>query len=115
MDGGHYGQNIAAGAPSDNISSIITDHFYNDELPYFAPFYGQDTPSDMSDATFDKFGHYTQIVWKGTKVVGCAVVDCTGKGNGPNGLGSVADNVPPYFIVCNYGPPGKQSPLSPCS
>ncbi len=69
----------------------------------------------MSDATFDKFGHYTQIVWKGTNKVGCAVVDCSNNHNGPNGLGSVADNVPPYFTVCNYGPPGKRLALCPCS
>ncbi|KAF2097607.1 PR-1-like protein [Rhizodiscina lignyota] len=107
MNGGGYGQNIAAGAPSDNISSIITDHFYNDEAPYFIPFYNQATPSDMSDAMFDKYGHFTQIVWKGSNKVGCATYDCSGHGNGPNGLGSVAANVPPYFTVCNYGPPGN--------
>lgn len=107
MNGGGYGQNIAAGAPADNISSIITDHFYNDEAGWFEPFYGEDTPSDMSDATFDKFGHFTQIVWKGTKKVGCATLDCTGKGKGPKGLDHVAANVPPFFTVCNYGPPGE--------
>lgn len=38
-------------------------------------------------------GHYTQIVWKGTRRVGCARVTCAqGKG---------------VFMTCNYDPPGN--------
>lgn len=107
MDGGGYGQNIAAGAPPNNISSIITDHFYNDEMENFNPFFGQSTPSDMSTPTFDGFGHFTQIVWKDTKKVGCVTYNCEGHGKGFHGLDKVGDNVTPYFTVCNYSPPGK--------
>lgn len=113
MDGGGYGQNIAAGAPPENISSILTEHFYNNEMGFFQPFYGQASPP-MDEATFDSFGHFSQMVWKDTKKVGCATVNCEGKGNGPNGLGNVADNVSPYFIVCNYDPPGTCVP-GPCA
>jgi len=106
--GGGYGQNIAAGAPADNITSIITELFYNGEIGNFAGLYGQATPDNINDdAAFDGYGHYTQIVWKGTTAVGCATVDCTGKGNGPNGLGNVASDVTPVFTVCNYSPPGN--------
>ena len=36
-------------------------------------------------------GHYTQLVWKTTKFVGCAISECKG-----------------YIItVCNYSPPGN--------
>jgi uncharacterized protein YkwD len=38
-------------------------------------------------------GHFTQVVWKGTKSVGCAVQHC------PN-----LENLP--IIVCNYSPAG---------
>ncbi|KAK9101693.1 hypothetical protein Sjap_018947 [Stephania japonica] len=38
-------------------------------------------------------GHYTQIVWRGTRRVGCATVVCDG-GSG-------------VFITCNYDPPGN--------
>ncbi|OWM65896.1 pathogenesis-related protein PR-1-like [Punica granatum] len=38
-------------------------------------------------------GHYTQIVWKGTRRLGCAVVTCYG------GRGT--------FMICNYDPPGN--------
>ncbi|MCJ7547003.1 MAG: CAP domain-containing protein [Deltaproteobacteria bacterium] len=36
-------------------------------------------------------GHYTQVVWKDTKELGCAKVGC--KGN--------------IIVVCNYDPPGN--------
>ncbi|XP_057786482.1 pathogenesis-related protein PR-1 [Salvia miltiorrhiza] len=38
-------------------------------------------------------GHYTQIVWRGTRRVGCARVVCYG-GRG-------------VFMICNYDPPGN--------
>ncbi|XVF70077.1 hypothetical protein PTKIN_Ptkin11bG0132600 [Pterospermum kingtungense] len=38
-------------------------------------------------------GHYTQVVWVGTRRVGCARVVCDG------GLG--------VFMTCNYDPPGN--------
>jgi hypothetical protein len=102
-DGGGYGQNIAAGCPANNVTSIITELFYNNEAPNFVSLYGQSTPLNINDETaFDGWGHFTQIVWKATTLVGCATVDCTGKGNGPNGLGNVGSNVAPIFTVCNY-------------
>lgn len=38
-------------------------------------------------------GHYTQIVWKGSRRIGCARVVCYG-GKG-------------VFMICNYDPPGN--------
>uniref|UniRef100_J3LHT3 SCP domain-containing protein n=1 Tax=Oryza brachyantha TaxID=4533 RepID=J3LHT3_ORYBR len=38
-------------------------------------------------------GHYTQIMWRATRRVGCAMVTCY------NGRGT--------FITCNYDPPGN--------
>ncbi|XP_062220937.1 pathogenesis-related protein PR-1-like [Phragmites australis] len=38
-------------------------------------------------------GHYTQIMWRNTRRVGCAMVTCY------NGRGT--------FITCNYDPPGN--------
>lgn len=69
---------------------------YEEEEPLFAQFYGQASP-DMSD--FTEWGHFTQIVWKSTKEVGCFTYTCdyldTAK----------ASNSP--FTVCNYSPPGN--------
>ncbi|XP_010526334.1 PREDICTED: pathogenesis-related protein PR-1-like [Tarenaya hassleriana] len=38
-------------------------------------------------------GHYTQIVWKETRRIGCARVLCNGGGG--------------VFMICNYDPPGN--------
>ncbi|XP_003572884.1 pathogenesis-related protein PR-1 [Brachypodium distachyon] len=38
-------------------------------------------------------GHYTQVVWRGTKAVGCAMAACAG------GRGT--------YAVCAYNPPGN--------
>ncbi|KXS98711.1 hypothetical protein AC578_10490 [Pseudocercospora eumusae] len=98
VQGGGYGQNIAAGVEPANISAIITDLFYNGEEPYFASEYGKDSP-DMTN--FEKWGHFSQIVWKGTTHVACATHHC------PGGLANVGSAVSPYFTVCNYKNPGN--------
>ena len=76
---------------------MITNLMYNDEIGYFPTPYGQADPS-MSD--FDKWGHFSQIVWKGTTHVGCATVTC-------NSLGNVDSSEALPFTVCNYSPAGN--------
>lgn len=93
--GGGYGQNIGAGAPPGQIDAMITNEMYNNEMALY-PAYGSEP--DMSN--FEKWGHFSQIVWKDTTRVGCYTQHCT------NGLGGVASNVAPYFTVCNYQPTG---------
>lgn len=44
-------------------------------------------------------GHYTQMVWRDTREVGCAVQHCTE--GAPFGSG------PWTLVVCNYAPPGN--------
>ncbi|MEO7138026.1 MAG: CAP domain-containing protein [Gemmatimonadales bacterium] len=39
-------------------------------------------------------GHYTQLVWRATREVGCALNSCPGPAF-------------PNSIVCNYGPGGN--------
>ncbi|KAL1969334.1 hypothetical protein VTN77DRAFT_9526 [Rasamsonia byssochlamydoides] len=97
INGGGYGQNIGYGIPADNIGAMITNLMYNDEFGYFEGLYGQANP-DMSN--FDHWGHFSQIVWKGTTQVGCATVVC-------NSLGNVDSSEPLPFTVCNYSPPGN--------
>ncbi|KAL1988925.1 hypothetical protein VTN96DRAFT_6914 [Rasamsonia emersonii] len=97
INGGGYGQNIGYGIPADNIGAMITNLMYNDEFGYFENLYGQANP-DMSE--FDHWGHFSQIVWKGTTHVGCATVVCSN-------LGNVDSSEPLPFTVCNYSPPGN--------
>ena len=101
MDGGGYGQNIAAGVDASGIDRVITDMFYNGEVNWYNGLYGQAQP-DMTN--FEHWGHFSQIVWKGTSNVGCATVDCS---SAPNGLQNTGGSVPPYFTVCNYDSPGN--------
>jgi pathogenesis-related protein 1 len=42
-------------------------------------------------STIGAYGHYTQVVWKNTKKVGCAKVEAGGN----------------VIMVCNYDPPGN--------
>jgi len=97
-NGGGYGQNIAAGVESNNISAIITDLFYNGEVGWYDGLYNKAQP-DMTN--FEKWGHFSQIVWKSTTKIGCATQHC------PKGLANVGTDVSPYFTVCNYSPPGN--------
>lgn len=47
-------------------------------------------------------GHYTQMVWKNTKEVGCATATSNGKAsNGDSGLA--------VYLVCRYSPPGNMA------
>lgn len=118
MDGGGYGQNIAAGVKGDNVSAVITDLFYNGEERAYADAdnYGKGSKNadgttaqdGFNDDDFHVWGHMTQMVWKETTAVGCATVDCSSQG-----LAKTGGNVSPYFTVCNYYPQGN--PLPPLS
>ena len=98
VGGAHYGQNIAAGVGPDEISKVISNMFYNHEEPYFNGQYGNPHPTG-----FEKWGHFSQVVWKKTSQVGCHTCDCSSKG----GLKNTGGNVKPYFTVCNYAGPGN--------
>ncbi|KAG6278366.1 hypothetical protein E4U47_005681 [Claviceps purpurea] len=56
--------------------------------------YNYDQPK-FSEAT----GHFTQVVWKNTKTVGCAWNYCGRSGGAGKALG--------YYVVCKYSPPGN--------
>ncbi|PSK43611.1 Repressed by EFG1 protein 1 [Elsinoe australis] len=100
MDGGGYGQNIAAGQAAGQIGSIISDQFYNGEVGAFEGLYGQASP-DMGN--FENWGHMSQIVWKSTTEVGCYTTDCS------TNLQLVGSGVPGYFTVCNYKEAGNMA------
>jgi len=96
VDGGGYGQNIGAGYTPNQVGVMITNDMYNGEFSNYPGPYGQDN-IDLSN--FNSFGHFTQIVWKSTTLVGCATVNC------PGGLQGASFT--PWFTVCNYYPAGN--------
>lgn len=68
MDGGGYGQNIASGIGQENVSAVITELWYNNEIGEFGEQYGVGSPSEEK---FELWGHFSQVVWKGSREVGC--------------------------------------------
>jgi len=64
------------------------DNWYN-EVELFGGLYGQ---SDVSNTAVL---HFTQVVWKATTKLGCAVHNCGTEGNIFEGFNA-------YTIVCNY-------------
>lgn len=97
INGGDYGQNIGYGTSSDDVAVMISNLMYNNEMGYFENLYGEATPSM---ALFEKWGHFSQIVWSGSTHVGCATVKCPS-------LGNVDSTSAVPFTVCNYSPPGR--------
>ncbi|KAI1379054.1 PR-1-like protein [Hypoxylon crocopeplum] len=104
-DGG-YGQNIASWGQNSGASKLgasgalkmsITDFWYNGEFHSFLPeYYGQATPNMTY---FEKWGHYSQLLWKSTEEVGCASQYCES--------GTLWSGMDGWFTVCNYGPEGN--------
>ncbi|KAI1629034.1 CAP domain-containing protein [Exophiala viscosa] len=99
VSGGGYGQNIGAGfsATPLGMGEMITEFMYNDEMPNYL-YYGQ----EPNYTTLDQWGHFSQIVWKGSSSVGCYTSNCTA-----NGLANTNGGVQPFFTVCNYSPAGN--------
>lgn len=97
INGGGYGQNIAAGVPIANVAEVVSDLWYDNEVNHFNGLYGEASP-DMTN--FDSWGHFTQVVWKQTSKVGCHTSPCSQGMKNLNGHYT-------SFTVCNYGQPGN--------
>ncbi|KAF7306661.1 SCP domain-containing protein [Mycena indigotica] len=80
---GPFGENLAAGTGSYSISEAVKD--WTDEVTDYNP--GNPKPS-----------HFTQVVWKATTQIGCAVQTCSGifPGFGPA-----------QYYVCEYSRQGN--------
>lgn len=101
----HYGQNIGAGYHPDAIDGMITNGMYNGEINLYDG-WSQDDGEPTADA--HGWGHFSQIVWKGSTSVGCATMNCSDVG----GMKNLGEGFPPYFTVCNYFPVGRFLSLS---
>ena len=78
-----YGENLAAGYKT--IGKAV-DVWYAEQAKY-----NYSRPGFSS-----RTGHFTQVVWKGTKRLGCAYADCNGK-----------NGTPGRYWVCEYSPAGN--------
>ncbi|GJN24434.1 hypothetical protein PR202_gb12172 [Eleusine coracana subsp. coracana] len=79
-----YGENLFGGTGSswsarDAVKSWV------DEKQYYN--YGSNSCAEGKEC-----GHYTQVVWRNTKTIGCARNICNNGG---------------IFIICSYNPPGN--------
>ncbi|KAL9593358.1 MAG: hypothetical protein Q9219_007589 [cf. Caloplaca sp. 3 TL-2023] len=81
--GGSNGENLAAGYPN---ATAAVDGWAQEEKDY-----------SFDDPGFDeKTGHFTQVIWKATKTLGCGASWCAGE-----------EGTPGWFVVCQYSPPGN--------
>ncbi|RYZ41220.1 MAG: serine protease [Myxococcaceae bacterium] len=92
-DRGTFGENLAAATPDTWTTAQVVKSWADESADYdYAK--GTCKPGKMC-------GHYTQVVWRTTKAVGCATRLCTK--NSPFGA-----SVGTWQLwVCNYAPPGN--------
>ncbi|KAH9064170.1 PR-1-like protein [Lactarius vividus] len=82
---GRFGENLAAGTGSGyTIATAVKS--WTDEVSDYDP-------------SNPVASHFTQVVWKATTQVGCAVKDCSGIFDPKFGIA--------HFHVCEYSPPGN--------
>jgi uncharacterized protein YkwD len=74
---GPYGENLAAGTGNYTIDNAITSW-----------------TNEVSSTTENVYNHFTQVVWKATSQVGCAVQSCSGIFDASYG--------PAQYYVCEY-------------
>ncbi|KAL6237174.1 CAP domain-containing protein [Aspergillus navahoensis] len=91
---GPYGENLAYGYRT--ASSAVTA--WGGE----AALYDFSKPTGFTEDT----GHFTQLVWKSTREVGCAAVDC-GLTELDDGDEEERERAQGWYVVCEYMPAGN--------
>jgi len=82
--GGQYGENLfEETGEADPVGGAVMA--WVNEKQYY-------DYSSNSCAEGQVCGHYTQVVWRDSKRLGCAQAQCNNGGN---------------FVICNYDPPGN--------
>ena len=81
-----YGENIYAAAGSAPTPADVVNSWTSEKANY--------TYSSNTCGSNKTCGHYTQVVWRDTTKVGCALYTCPGFQYGAT-------------VVCNYGPGGN--------
>ncbi|CAG8975314.1 hypothetical protein HYALB_00010557 [Hymenoscyphus albidus] len=102
---GNYGQNIQdfGRSPWNNLdlttagANGITEYWYNGEINLFPENSYDNTRSDPAMGA--DWLHFSAMVWKSTKTIGCATYRCA--------AGTLNANVDTAYTVCNYFPAGN--------
>ncbi len=81
------GENLWRGTSGDYTNTQMVDKWGKEKENFVEGTF----PDVSSTGNWLDVGHYTQIVWKNTKEVGCAVASAGGKD----------------ILVCRYSPPGN--------
>jgi pathogenesis-related protein 1 len=79
-----FGENIYWTSEDESVPLEATEAWGSEKEYYHN--------QNISNSNFKDFGHYTQMIWRETREVGCAIVS-----NGGNGT----------YVVCQYNPPGN--------
>ncbi|CAI6329267.1 unnamed protein product [Periconia digitata] len=100
------GQNLfTLSGDAYNVTAGITESWYKGEADIYH-YWDQEPPKDSTGALdhdeFEKYGHLTQMLWKGTTHVGCVTVDCGARMT----VGGASSKLNKY-TVCNYAPAGN--------
>jgi hypothetical protein len=93
----NLGENIYAGGSTTTPVTVTG----TDAVSSWSGEVSNYTYSSNTCATNQVCGHYTQLVWRNTTSVGCAVQQCTT--NSP----FAAPFTDWVFVVCDYAPPGN--------
>jgi uncharacterized protein YkwD len=91
-----YGENLAYAGPPGYKTQPQLAQSWADEKKDYVP---------CNPCNYSSIGHYTQMVWKDTKQVGC------GFASGPGG--AYAKYGGTDILVCQYTPPGNQNSQPP--
>ena len=87
-NGQYYGQNLYLGSGNPHTGKYVTEYWYSENANY-----NYSTGKSNNGATI---GHFTQIVWKITQKIGCAVA-----------VGRWKVYKESYYICCYYYPGGN--------
>ncbi len=85
-----YGENLAMGGGMGDDPAIYVRMWENEKQAFEEHFIKNG--GKCCGGNFGSYGHYSQMVWRNTTELGCAMVKCD-------------DGT--YIVVCNYNPPGN--------
>ena len=80
---GRYGENLFMGTAGHYDVGDAVDAWEREKSAYGG--------GPIRSSNYMKVGHYTQMVWRKTRFLGCARIECNGN----------------MIVVCNYDPPGN--------